>query len=79
MLDPESGSNHGLPMAVKLAVTLGVTVVFVNVQATEAPDATTPAVILKPVGKPPCIMFVLLMSVQLATEAPFPVVMLLAA
>ena len=66
-------------MAVKLAVTFGVTVVFVKVQATDAPEATAPAVMLKPVGKPPCIIFVLLMSLQSVTAAPFPVVMLLAA
>ena len=58
-----------MPMAVNVAVVLGGPA-LVKVQVTDAPEATAAAVMVYPVGMPPCMILALLASVQLVTAAP---------
>lgn len=68
-----------MPMAMKEAVTGGVTVVLLTIQDCETVAATAAGVIEYPVGNPPCIMLPPPTSLQLSTGAPFVVAMLRAA
>lgn len=68
-----------MAIAVKVAVTLGLTVVLLSVQLPDWPAAIADAVMEYPVGKPPCKTVELPTVEQSRTGAPLEVAMLRAA